>query len=83
MGHGCRLSFIGCLMVVVGICECLGCCALESSDRNEHMANFVISNEKTRDGVVMLLNCLHSLCAFPNMVIDVNIARKSGKKEQT
>ena len=54
------------------------------------MANFVISDEKknrknqekNRDGVVMLLNCLHGLCAFPNMVINVNIARKSGKKRK-
>ena len=30
----------------------------------------------------MLLNCLHGLCAFPNMVIDVNIARKSGKERE-
>ena len=54
------------------------------------MANFVISDEKNRkkirkknrDGVVMLLSCLHGLCTFPNMVIDVNIARKSGKKRE-
>ena len=54
------------------------------------MANFVISDEKkqkknqekNRDGVVMLLSCLHGLYAFPNMVIDVNIARKSGKKRK-
>ena len=54
------------------------------------MVNFVISDErkqeknqeKNRGGVVMLLSCLHGLCAFPNMVIDVNIARKSGKKEK-
>ena len=54
------------------------------------MVNFVISDEKNRkkirkknrDGVVMLLSCLAGLCAFPNMVIDVNIARKSGKKEK-
>ena len=38
------------------------------------------SGKKNRDGVVMLLSCLPGLCAFPNMVIDVNIARKSGKK---
>ena len=52
------------------------------------MVNFVISDEKNRkkirkknrDGVVMLLSCLPGLCAFPNMVIDVNIARKLGKK---
>ena len=52
------------------------------------MVNFVISDEKNRkkirkknrDGVVMLLSCLPGLCAFPYMVIDVNIARKSGKK---
>ena len=44
------------------------------------MVNFVISDEKNRNGVVMLMSCLHGLCAFPNMVIDVNIARKSGKK---
>ena len=30
----------------------------------------------------MLLSCLHGLCAFPNMVIDINIARKSGKKRE-
>ena len=30
----------------------------------------------------MLLSGLHGLCAFPNMVIDVNIARKLGKKEK-
>ena len=55
------------------------------------MVNFVISDEKNRkkirkknrDGVVMLLSCLPGLCAFPNMVIDVNIARKSGKKGKT
>jgi hypothetical protein len=30
----------------------------------------------------MLLGyCLHGLCAFPNMVSNANIARKSGKKE--
>ena len=50
------------------------------------MVNFVISDEKiqekNRDGVVMLLSCLHGLCAFPNMVTDVNIARKSEKKEK-
>ena len=28
----------------------------------------------------MLGYCLHGLCAFPNMVIDVNIARKSEEK---
>ena len=50
------------------------------------MVNFVISDEKKRKkirkkiGVVMLLSCLPGLCAFPNMVIDVNIARKLGKK---
>ena len=47
------------------------------------MANFVILDEKKiRDGVVMLLSCLHGLCTFPNMVINVNIARKSGKKRK-
>ena len=50
------------------------------------MVNFVISDEKNqeknRDGVVMLLSYLHGLCAFSNMVIKVNIARKSGKKEK-
>ena len=54
------------------------------------MVNFVISDErkqgkiqeKNRDGVVMLLSCLHGLCAFPNMVIDVIIARKSEKKRK-
>ena len=54
------------------------------------MVNFVISDEKNRkkfrkknrDGVVMLLSCLHGLCAFPNMVIDVNIARKSRKNKK-
>ena len=54
------------------------------------MVNFVISDEKkqekiqkkNRGGVVMLLSCLHGLCAFPNMVIDVNIARNLGKKEK-
>ena len=40
------------------------------------------NQEKNRDGVVMLLSGLHGLCAFPNMVIDVNIARKSGKKRK-
>ena len=53
------------------------------------MVNFVISDEKNRkkirkknrDGVVMLLSCLPGLCAFPDMVIEVNIARKSGKKK--
>ena len=30
----------------------------------------------------MLLSCLHGPCACPNMVIDMNIARKSGKKEK-
>jgi hypothetical protein len=38
---------------------------------------------KNRDGVVMLLRyCLHGLCAFPNMVSNANIARKSGKKRE-
>ena len=56
------------------------------------MVNFVISDEKkknrkkirkkNRDGVVMLLSCLHGLCAFPNMVSDVNTVRKSGRKEK-
>ena len=53
------------------------------------MVNFVIqmkkigkNREKNRDGVVMLLSYLHGLCAFPNMAIDVNIARKSGKKRK-
>ena len=54
------------------------------------MVNFVIqmkrkqekNQEKNRDGVVMLLSCLHGLCTFPNMVIHINIARKSGKKEK-
>ena len=40
------------------------------------------NQQKNRDGVVMLLSCLHGLCAFSNMVIDVNIARKSGEKEK-
>ena len=40
------------------------------------------NSEKNRGGVAMLLSCLHGLCAFPNMVIDVNIARKLGKKEK-
>ena len=44
-------------------------------------------SEKNQNDVVMLLICLHGLCECPNMVIDVNIARKSGKikikKEQT
>ena len=40
------------------------------------------NQEKNRDGVVMLLSCLHGLCAFPNMVINVIIARKSGKKKE-
>jgi hypothetical protein len=36
-----------------------------------------------RDSVVMLLGyCLHGLCAFPNMVINANVARKSGKIER-
>ena len=30
--------------------------------------------------VMMLGYCLYGLCAFPNMVIDSNIARKSEKK---
>ena len=30
----------------------------------------------------MLLSCLHGLWVFPNMVIDINIARKSGKKRE-
>ena len=54
------------------------------------MANFVILDEKNRkeirkknrDGVVMLLSYLHGMCAFSNMVIDINIARKSGKKRK-
>ena len=53
------------------------------------MVNFVISEEKIgtksgkkRDGVVMVLSHLHDLCTFPNMVINVNIARKSGEKEK-
>ena len=40
------------------------------------------NQEKNRDGVVMLLSCVHGLCAFPNMVIDVNIARKLEKKKK-
>ena len=36
-------------------------------------------SEKNKNDVVMLLICLHGLRACPNMVIDVNIARKSGK----
>jgi hypothetical protein len=40
--------------------------------------------KKNRDGVVMLLGyCLHGLRAFPNMVSNANIARKSGKNEET
>ena len=31
----------------------------------------------------MLGYCSHGLCAFPNMVIKVNIATKSGKKGET
>jgi hypothetical protein len=38
--------------------------------------------KENSDGVVMLLGyCLHGLCAFPNMVNNANIARKSGKME--
>ena len=40
------------------------------------------NQEKNRDGVVMLLSCLHGLCAFPNMGIDVNTVRKSEKKRE-
>ena len=29
--------------------------------------------------LIMLRYSLHGLCAFPNMVINVNIVRKSGK----
>ena len=54
------------------------------------MANFVILDEKNRkeireknrDGVVMLLSYLHGMCTFSNMVIDINIARQSGKKRK-
>ena len=33
--------------------------------------------------LIMLRYSLHGLCAFPNMVIKVNIATKSGKKGET
>ena len=36
-------------------------------------------SEKNQNDVVMLLICLHGLCACPNIVIDINIARKLGK----
>ena len=54
------------------------------------MVNFVISDEKkqekiqekNRDDVVMFLSCLHGLCAFPNIVIDVNTVRKSEEEKR-
>ena len=47
------------------------------------MVNFIISDEKkNRDDEVMFLSCLHGLCAFPNMVIDINTVRKSEKKRE-
>ena len=33
--------------------------------------------------LIMLRYSLHGLCAFPNMVIKINIATKSGKKGET
>ena len=32
--------------------------------------------------MVMLLSCLCGLCAFQNIIINVNIARKSGGKKR-
>ena len=39
--------------------------------------------KERHDVMLIMLRCsLHSLCAFPNMVINVNIARKSEKNQK-